>query len=481
VGWRGIVCQYRLDDTHGSQIAMIWPLGVVCILLAQVSALLPIDKTWSVHGAARRNSLKRVVLSKCGPAYLQQLSEVDASMANNTPSTNCDKVVATEFVDPRHGKKLTTALIRVAYDGQHFSGWSCTNDQVDTNGLPSKPRFDSSIVAGSSSGRRRRKMSKLESSVVRSVQGEIRSNLAKLYGNINIARIVVEGCSRTDKGVHAFGMVAQVYCVTEAAYMELHRSTSDAGSDSDDTPIQYEGRQQPSIPGKRMPHPWNASDDTCFVPLPKLALADLVSALNRMMSPDVQIMAVASVPTLCHAPHPFHPALSARSKTYRYTFSVGPRHDPIVRRSVWHVWDCGDETSWDDSLMREATAMLCGRHDFAAFQGAPRGPEDKTKRIHETTVCTIDSVNVRVASTHDRTVTYILEISGDRFLYKMARFLTGALVAVGLRKLTLSHIEQLLTSTTRQSVPEFECAPAHGLSLQFVRYDDPIDWQTAAS
>jgi tRNA pseudouridine38-40 synthase len=314
----------------------------------------------------------------------------------------------------------------------------------------------------------------VDSSVVRSVEGEIRSNLAKLYGNINVARIVVEGCSRTDKGVHGFGMVAQVYCLTEASYIELLKWNGD-------TPFQYEGRQQPSIPGKRTPHPWNATDDTCFVPLPKQSLSDLVLALNRMMSPDVQIMAIAPVPSLYHTPYPFHPALSARSKTYRYTFSVGPRHDPIAQRSVWHVWDCGDGTSWDDSLMRQATAMLCGRHDFAAFQGAARGSDDKTKRIQQTTVCSMDSVTVSVASKRNTTVTYILEISGDRFLYKMARLLTGAVVAVGRKKMTLSHIEHLLASTTRQGVPEFECAPAHGLSLHFVRYNDPIDWQTAAS
>jgi tRNA pseudouridine(38-40) synthase len=459
---------------------MIGPLGVI-IFVAQVSAFVPIGKTGSAHGASKYNTLNRAVLSQCGPVYLHQLSKVDASLSDNTPNTNCGKVVATEFVDPHNGKKLTTALIRVAYDGLHFSGWSCTNDQTEANAMPSMPRFDSSIVAGSSNGRRRRKMSKVDSSVVRSVQGEIRSNLSKLYGNINVARIVVEGCSRTDKGVHAFGMVAQIYCLTEAAYAELFKSTSDVGKDSDGTPFQIEGQHQPSIPGKRMPHPWNATDDACFVPLPKQSLSDLVSALNRMMSPDVQIMAVAPVPTLYHAPYPFHPALSARSKTYRYTFSVGPRHDPIVRRSVWHVWDCGDGTSWDDSLMRQATSMLCGRHDFAAFQGAARGSEDKTKRIHQATVCTVDSVTFRVASKSDRTVTYILEISGDRFLYKMVRFMTGALVAVGLRKLTLSHIAQLLASTTRQGVPDFECAPAHGLSLQLVRYDGPIDWQTAAS
>jgi hypothetical protein len=34
---------------------------------------------------------------------------------------------------------------------------------------------------------------------------------AKIYGKRRSGRIVVEGCSRTDRGVHARSMIAQIY------------------------------------------------------------------------------------------------------------------------------------------------------------------------------------------------------------------------------------------------------------------------------
>ena len=43
------------------------------------------------------------------------------------------------------------------------------------------------------------------------MEGALRANLAKLCGKVDPRASVVEGCSRTDRGVHATGMVAQIY------------------------------------------------------------------------------------------------------------------------------------------------------------------------------------------------------------------------------------------------------------------------------
>jgi tRNA pseudouridine38-40 synthase len=270
-------------------------------------------------------------------------------------------------------------------------------------------------------------------------------------------------------------MVAQIYCLTELAYAE---TKSPRTSNMTDNVLPYPLQQ--SIPGRRIPHPWNATDTTCFLTLPK-PLPELISALNRMMIPDVQIMAVSAVPFTSSSLLPFHPTLSARRKTYRYTFSVGHRHDPIMSRTVWHLQDSALGSTWNEASVYQAGEMMCGLHRFAAFQGAPRGADDKRKRVHQNTLCTIDSINLRAASKADKTVTYTVDITGDRFLYKMVRLMTGALVAVGQGKLTLRNVEHLLSSDTRGNAPEFECAPAHGLVLYHVQYDDPIDWQSALS
>ena len=146
--------------------------------------------------------------------------------------------------------------------------------------------------------------------------------------------------------------------------------------------------------------------------------------------------------------------------------------------------------------MRQACACLQGRHNFAAFEGAPRGAEDKRKRVSRPdAVCTLHSVALtevvevptgasgwQKTTGTTMTTTYELEVTGDRFLYKMVRFVVGAVVAVGKGKMTVADLERLLETGVRRE-NEIPCAPAYGLVLHQVDYDPAIeiDWQQATS
>jgi tRNA U38,U39,U40 pseudouridine synthase TruA len=59
--------------------------------------------------------------------------------------------------------------------------------------------------------------------------------------------------------------------------------------------------------------------------------------------------------------------------------------------------------------------------------------------------------------------------------------MVGAMVAVGVGKLSASDIQRLLHTGNRSIIhgTEFECAPPHALVLQHVHYDIPIEWQIA--
>jgi tRNA pseudouridine(38-40) synthase len=435
--------------------------------------------------------------------------------------------------------RTTTALLRISYDGCHFTGWSSANDDHDSkavtgDGATSIDRTstdDTMVITRKSRSRRNRRQNRClsfdnsssrnssgssnsSSGYVRSVQGVLQRCLAKLYGDIDVSQIIVEGCSRTDKGVHAVGMVAQIYCLSPfystaaAATSSIEKNEVPAGTNSVHHCAITQG--QPSIPGKRRPHPWNATDNSpYFVPLPK-PVPELVLALNRMLYPDIQIMAYAPVPTLSwlslvrddvdttlpprHGP--FHPTVSARAKTYRYTFSVGPMPDPTQWRSVWYVGSCTTTTStttntvsshdqrrWDIDAVDQARQYLEGCHNFAAFQGAPRGSSDQRRRLLQNTTCTMEAIRIHPREVwNNRTITYDIEITGDRFLYKMVRFMVGAMVAVGVGKLSASDIQQFLHTGNRSSTThgsEFECAPPHALVLQHVHYDIPIEWKIA--
>lgn len=376
-------------------------------------------------------------------------------------SSNCPETTTFDVDEDTHlstRQKLTSALLQISYDGRHFTGWSAANDpKVEPYAQPQPlPTVQSQAIVKASRRRRRNK----GSGFVRSVQGVLRSNLAKLYGNIEPNRVIIEGCSRTDKGVHATGMVAQFYVLKQNYYSVDYELSS---------------IQQPSIPGKRTPHPWNATDDSLFEYIPR-SLEDLTFALNRMCH-DIQIRAYAPIPckrTNTTNDIPFHPTRSARWKVYRYTFSVGKIHDPTQHRWVWHATN-----SIDKGKVERACQIMQGTHDFAAFQGAARGSDEKMKRKQRGTRCTIDQATIETISHwHNLTTTFQLEIKGDRFLYKMVRFLVGALVAIGNDKLELNEFENMIKTGSRNG-RKFPCAPSHALTLQKVVYNGPIDWEMA--
>lgn len=362
---------------------------------------------------------------------------------------------------------LTNALLRVSFDGSRFTGWSAANtgDAKHKNDKLQRP-----------SKRRRRRGAVGEippkAGFVRSVEGIIRDNLAKIYGNVDPNRIIVEGCSRTDKGVHAKGMIAQIYCLKSDVLDDLKSNESDKQILS-------------SIPGKRKPHPKSPTDTTYFEPIPMGGnLSRLAFALNRMRPADVQVTGIAPTPILSESSDlPFHPSLSTHCKTYEYKISAGDFQDPTMRRLAWFV------STLDIEKIAKGCEILKGTHDFSAFQGAPRGREEKRKRLEQqspsskrSTFCTLFNIELmkkqpisEVYYPGINVCNYKFVITGDRFLYKMNRFIVGALVALGTGDLELDDLERAIKLGSRK---EFTCAPAHGLTLKSVDYGDlSIDWQ----
>ena len=336
----------------------------------------------------------------------------------------------------------TSALLRVSYDGQHFTGWSSAND--DTVGISTPATRGQPIGVSSRSRSRHRRRGlyhQLPHGHVRSVQGELRKCFSKLYGNVD--RVVVEGCSRTDRGVHARGLVAHVYC------------PKDAGNDDDDSGIRFKMT------------PRNSTDPT-FAPVPTGSLRKLLYAINRMLAPDVRVVAIARLPNLPDNGNVFHPTLSSTSKTYCYQVSTTPTPDVLERRHEWQICD-----SLDLAAMQRACRVLEGRHDFQAFQGAPRGSELRNRN----TVCTLLGCSVAAVVAPPRSDSqFEFRLTGDRFVHKMVRFVVGALVAVGRGQLTVIDLETAIRRGVRPR--DWECAPPHGLALQHVQYDTDIDWIT---
>ena len=384
-------------------------------------------------------------------------------------------------------KDLTNLLLRISYDGSRFTGWSAANQSDDDHDTKGKTN---------SKGK----------GFVRPVEQIIRTNIAKLYSNVNPKRIIIEGCSRTDKGVHARQMMAQVYCLTESAFQALQENP-DASSVATSSNELYL-----SIPGKRTPHPISPFDASYFQPIPMGGnMSRMAFALNRMLPDDVRITGIAPCPiipatttTTDNNNAPFHATVSTISKTYEYRISIGELFDPTTRRFVWHL-DGGVAKSknFDLELVQSACAIVSGTHNFAAFEGAPKSPQERRERAEKwkdptTTTCHLMDVSILLVEDSSRSSTFPaslqgvesatqefhFRITGDRFLYKMNRFLVGALVAIGYGKLSIQDLERALETGSwvdpiTGKRPQFQCAPAKGLTLAEVSYGDEtiIDWQ----
>ena len=359
---------------------------------------------------------------------------------------------------------LTSAILRVSFDGTRFTGWSAANGQI-LNSRPTKV-----------SRRRRRRSRQIrdflqpkDPGFVRSVEGVLRENLAKLYGNVDPSRIVIEVSSRTDSGVHGTGMIAHIYCLTADQTQTGHRDI---------------------IPGKRQPHPASPVDDSCFEPLPMNGnLSRMAFSLNRMRPSDIQITGIAPTPNTSTI---FHASLSSVSKTYHYRISTGSVHDPTMQRLVWHV----GYSDLNLEEMERASGLLEGTQDFVAFRGAPRGEADKRRYATQNTTCTITSIRIvkqndPMPSDHFAGIDpplqlFNIKVTGDRFLYRMVRLIVGALVAVGHDRLQVEDIAAAL-ETGKWDIAndaegrrhQFTCAPAQGLVLHHVDYGDDVlfEWQ----
>lgn len=184
---------------------------------------------------------------------------------------------------------MKNILLKIEYDGTNFHGWQ------------KQP------------GRR-------------TVQGE----LEKVLGMVCNTEISLNGTSRTDAGVHAFGQQASF--------------RADFG-----------------------------------IPVERIMLAAnnlLVGGRNSLIVGDVQIKEVKEMPS------EFHARYDAKGKTYRYQI-LNQEELSIFDRNYWYQV----RQPLNDGAMRKAAAHMIGTHDFRCFQAA--GSEEKV-----TTVRTINSIDI---------------------------------------------------------------------------------------
>ncbi len=213
-----------------------------------------------------------------------------------------------------------------------------------------------------------------------------------------IARVDVESivAGRTDAGVHATGQV-------------VHVDVPDAIFDSE------------------------------------LTYKDLRYKLNRILDEDVRIMEISD------APEGFHARFSALRRYYSYKILDNNDVIPPLSRH--------DVASWyrplDVNLMNQASALVLGHHDFAAFCKFKEGG---------TTIRTLEKYHWQRTSEG----LLIADVVADAFCYSMVRNLVGAVVCVADGRKDPAWMGELLANKER--VSDSLVFPARGLTLYQVDY-----------
>lgn len=180
---------------------------------------------------------------------------------------------------------------------------------------------------------------------------------------------------------------------------------------------------------------------------------DLAYRLNRLLDADIRVLDVEV------APEGFHARFSALRRHYKYQIVDGNRAiNPLDRY---------DRASWyrplDLDRMNEASSLLLGEHDFAAFCKYREGA---------TTIRTLETFK------WERKADGLLvaQVVADAFCYSMVRNLVGAAVCVAEGRFEPSWIAEMLAN--RQRISDSLVFPPEGLTL--VQVDYPNNTQLLA-
>ena len=175
-----------------------------------------------------------------------------------------------------------------------------------------------------------------------------------------------------------------------------------------------------------------------------LSAARLVLALNKIMPPRVRVLKAWPM-------RPgWDPQRTAISKTYTYLIYNRSIYSPLWSGRAWQIFQ-----SLDLEAMLRAAKHLVGQHDFSSFQASGGAAEDAVRRLTAITI-TRQSKLVKI------------KITGNGFVYRMVRNITGTLVEVGKGRLKTTEVKKILMARNRKLAGP--TAPAYGLYLEKIKF-----------
>ena len=144
----------------------------------------------------------------------------------------------------------------------------------------------------------------------------------------------------------------------------------------------------------------------------------------------------------------FESRFDAIKRRYRYQVYLGS--SLLYRNQAWLINDI------EMNMLNQLSKMIIGEHDFLSFSKFRREQKNTNSIIYES-----------LWKKKDKMLLY--EISGNRFLHHMVRYLVGTMVQVSRGQYPKRGFSSLLHQP-RKNV-QIHRAPANGLILLKVEYD----------
>lgn len=176
-----------------------------------------------------------------------------------------------------------------------------------------------------------------------------------------------------------------------------------------------------------------------------IAINQIPYAINSKLSKSIVIKNAEEVGDR------FHSRYNCKQKTYRYIVNNSEFPSALNRYREFHM-----PYKLDIDKMKKAVKFFEGEHDFAGFKSS--GGSEKKTTVRNLSNCQVIEDGSRV----------IIELTGNGFLYNMVRIISGTIVDIGLGKIALEDIEDIINSKDRTKAGK--TLPPHGLYLVKVEY-----------
>lgn len=191
----------------------------------------------------------------------------------------------------------------------------------------------------------------------------------------------------------------------------------------------------------------HASQYFCHFDLEKELPIHFLQIINRLLPKDIALKQIILQEDLSR-----HARFQACRRTYEYHITF--QKNPFLLHNTWKY---SFALKPDFLLMQKAALLIAKYDDFTPFCKTGHSAQSMICQIHESTW---------VFDEEKQTATYT--ISANRFLRGMVRLIVGALIQVGIKKLTLEALENALEN--KSFIKQGLSVPAEGLTLSEVRY-----------